>query len=118
MMHIHSKHVHFVGVPAQGTWKLIDELEDPELKDLASRLPQTILHSCANNTVKKYLGAFRRWKFWAIGHNLSPIPARPHKFALYLQFIGETKGSKSGLQCCVLGAPYCRSASSTFRLLC
>ena len=92
------QHINFVGVLAQGTWKLIDQLEDPELKDLASRLPQTILHSRASNTVKKYLGAFRRWKLWAVGHNLSPIPARPHEFALYLQYIGETKGSKSAAE--------------------
>ena len=85
----------FVGVLSQGTWKLLDELENPELKDLASRLPNTILHSRANSTVKKYLGAFRRWKLWAMEHNLVPIPAKPHEFVLYLQYIGETKKSRS-----------------------
>jgi len=59
----------------------MDELEDPDLKDLASRQPQTILCSRANNTVSKFLGAFRRWKNWAIEHHLSPIPAKPHEFA-------------------------------------
>ena len=41
------------GVLMQGAWKLIDQLEDPDLRDLASRLPQTILHSRADSTVKK-----------------------------------------------------------------
>jgi len=39
-------------------------LTHPELKDLANRLPDIILHSRANNTVKKYLGTFRGWKRW------------------------------------------------------
>ena len=73
-------------------------LEDPELKDLASRLPHTIMHSRADSTVKKYCGAFRRWKTWAVVHKLPPIPARPHEFALYLQFIGEQSGSKSAAE--------------------
>ena len=77
---------------------MLDNLENPDLKELAGRLPQTILQSHANNTVRKDLGAFRRWKTWASGHNLSPIPAKPHKFALYLQFVGDTKGSKSAVE--------------------
>jgi len=86
------------GVLMQGAWKLIDQLEDPDLRDLASRLPQTILHSRADSTVKKYLGAFRRWKLWAGQHNLTPIPAKPHEFSLYLQHIGESKKSKSAAE--------------------
>jgi len=88
----------FTGIRQEGTWKLIDELEDPELKVLASRLPNTILHSQAASTVKKYLGAFRRWKAWATSHNLVPVPAKPHELALYLQHLGDTKKSKSGLR--------------------
>ena len=44
---------------------LLKELEDPELKGLASRLPTTILYSWADSTSKKYLNAFKRWKNWA-----------------------------------------------------
>ena len=53
-------HVHSLGIPAQGSWKLLDELEDPELKVLASKLPNTVLHSQADSTVKKYLGGIQR----------------------------------------------------------
>ena len=84
-----------VGILAQGSW---NEIEDPELKDLASRLPNTILHSCADNTVKKYRGAFRRWKTWAVAHKLIPIPAKLHEFVLYLQYLGEKSGSKSAAE--------------------
>jgi len=38
-------YIYFADVLSQGPWKLLDELE---LQDLASRLPQTILHSRAN----------------------------------------------------------------------
>ena len=71
------------------------DLEDPELKALAQRLPATILHSRTDSTVKKYLGAFRRWKTWATSHNLVPIPAKPHEVALYLQHLGDKTHSKS-----------------------
>jgi len=69
------------GVLIQGAWKLVDQLKDPDLRDLASRLLQTILYSRANSTVKKYFGAFKRWKLWAVQHNLTPIPAKPHEFS-------------------------------------
>ncbi|XP_065904717.1 integrase/recombinase xerD homolog isoform X3 [Dysidea avara] len=86
------------GLPREGTWKLLDELHDPVLKDLASRLPNTILHSRASSTVKKYLGAYRRWKSWAVSHRLPPFPAKPQHFVLYLQHLGETIKSKSAVE--------------------
>ena len=87
-----------VSILAQGTWKLINEIEDPELKDLSSRLPNTTLHSCVDNTVKKYRGVFRRWKTWEVAHKLIPIPAKPHEVVLYLQYLGEKSGSKSAAE--------------------
>ena len=76
----------------------MDELEDPELKVLASKLPNTVLHSRADNTVKKYLGAFRRWKTWAVTHHLEPIPVKPHLLALYLQHLAEQSKSKAAVE--------------------
>jgi len=43
------------GILLQGPWKPLDELESPELKDLAIRLPRSILHSHADSTVKYIL---------------------------------------------------------------
>ena len=31
-------------------------------------------------------------------HKLQPIPARPHEFALYLQYVGEQSASKSAIK--------------------
>lgn len=79
-------------VRAQGSWRFLEELEDPELKALASKLPATIIQRRVDSTVSKYLQAFRRWKTWASAKSLQVIPAKPHHFAVYLQHLGgETK---------------------------
>ena len=90
--------LYFAGVLSQGSWLLLNELEDPELKVLASKLPSTILHSRADSTTRKYLGAFRRWKVWATSHSLASVPAKPHEVALYLQHLAEESGSKSAVE--------------------
>ena len=87
--------MYLAGVLSQGSWMLLNEMEDPELRELVSKLPTTILHSRANSTTKKYLGAFRWWKVWATSHMLIPIPTRPHEVALYLQHLADESGSKS-----------------------
>ena len=87
-----------LGILSEGSWKLLSELKDPELKELASRLPATILHSRADSTVKKYLGAYRRWKTWATAHRLDPDPAKPHEFVLYLQHLSEETSSKAAVE--------------------
>ena len=46
------------GMTAVGTWKDLDALEDPNLRKLAAKLPDTIVRSRADSTVGKYLGAF------------------------------------------------------------
>lgn len=84
-----------LGFLKQGSWKLLDELDGLELKDLADKLPSTILHSHADNTVKKYLRTFRRWNTWVATHKLSSLPAKPHGLALYLQHLSEKIRSKA-----------------------
>ena len=96
LLHVHG--LCSADVLVHGSWTLMKDLEDPELKELAGRLPHTILHSRADSTVKKYCGAFKRWKIWAASHKLLAIPAKPHEFALYLQFIGEHSVSKSAVE--------------------
>jgi len=77
---------------------MLKDVDDPELKVLASKLPSTILHSRADSTVQKYLRAYRKWKVWAIAHKLNPVPAKPHKSVLHLQHIGEMTSSKSAVE--------------------
>lgn len=88
----------YADIVSQGTWSLLKELEDPDLKGLASRLPTTILHSRADSMVKKYLRAFKRWKSWAIQYKFDSIPAKPHQFVLYLQHLSEVSQSKSAVE--------------------
>ena len=90
--------IYLEGVFSQGSWMLLSDLEDPELKILASKLPSTILHSLADSTIKKYLGAFRRWKTWATFHSLVSIPTKSQEVALYLQHVAEETRSKSAAE--------------------
>ena len=79
-------------------WPLF-ESEDPELQELARHLPTTVLQSKVNSTAKKYLGAIRRWKQWALSHNLKTFPVTfNHLVALYLQHVGETAQTKSAVE--------------------
>ena len=80
-----------VEVLTQGAWTGLGELEDPELRGLG-------VHSRADSTVKKYLGAFRRWKLWAFQHNMPSLLAKDSQIALYLQSLGEKSQSKSAVE--------------------
>ena len=84
-----------VDVLAQGNWKLLQELDNPELKQLGSKLSNTILQSRADSTATKYLRAFKSWKTWASSHKLHSLPAIPHQFALYLQQLAKESKSRS-----------------------
>ena len=59
---------------------------------MAEALPDTVLHSRADDTTKKYLYAFQRWRQWA-----AVFPVQEVHFALYLQHLGETVKSKFAL---------------------
>ena len=85
-------------IMSQGSWRLLDELEDPEVKVLASKLSSTVLHSQADRTIKKYLGAYRGWKIWEVSHKLDPIPVKPHHLTLYLQHLAEISKSKAAVE--------------------
>ena len=79
-------------------WNMLKDLEDPDLKELAAKLPDTILHSRADSTVTKYLGAFKRWKTWAKQHGMTAMPAKEVHVALYLQHLGDTSQSKAAVE--------------------
>ncbi|XP_065916352.1 integrase/recombinase xerD homolog isoform X1 [Dysidea avara] len=89
---------HSVDIYSQGVWAAVKEVEDPELRELADKLPNTILHSRANSTVKKYLAAYKRWKSWAKRYGMPAIPAKEHHVGLYLQHLADTVGSKSAVE--------------------
>ena len=82
-----------------GVWQELAELKDPELRRLAESLPETVLHSRADSTTKKYLNAFQRWKTWAVERQeVTVFPVQEVHFALYLQHVGEASRSKSAVE--------------------
>ena len=102
-------------VSSHGMWPLLEEIQDPELKGLADKLPEklpeTVLKSRADSITKKYLGAFRRWKQWALNHGAKSFPLDGKYLALYLQYIGETSGSKSAVEEAVHAIAWIHSAA-------
>ena len=82
----------------EGTWNVLKELEDPYLKELAEKLPDTILHSRADSTVTKYLRAFKRWKTWASQYGMTALPAKDYQVALYLQHLGDNLQSRAAVE--------------------
>ena len=76
-------------------WQELDKIDDPELKELATILPTVVLSSRAPSTVKKYSGAFLRWKKWLTQKfEADCCPAKPIQVSLYLTYL-ITKSSTS-----------------------
>ena len=90
--------VPLIEILSQGTWSLLKEVQDPEHKELAQSLLDTILHSRADSTVRKYLGAFKRWKSWASERQIASMPAKDHHVALYIQFLADSTKSRSAIE--------------------
>jgi len=85
-------------VLSSGSWKSLQSQQDPKLQHLADGLISSALRGKAPATTMKYLGGFRRWKAWALDHKLQAFPASESNVVLYLQHLGETKGSKSAVE--------------------
>ena len=83
---------------SQAVWTEVKDMEDPELQQLAGKLPQTVMHSRADSTVRKYLGAYKRWKRWALEYCLPVMPAKEHYVGLYLQHVANTVASKLAVE--------------------
>ena len=74
-------------------------MQDPEIKGLVTSLKSSVLASRVPATMNKYLGAFLRWKHWAKAHReVAVFPVKETEFALYLQHLGDTTGSKSTVE--------------------
>ena len=81
---------------SQGIWPDIQSLEDPELKELAESLPSIVLQCKAPAMVKKYSGAFNRWKRWK--PSVAIFPAKPLQVALYLSFLIKSAKTSSPVE--------------------
>ena len=84
---------------ASGVWRELADLQDPEFRRLAESLPDTVMHSRADSTTRKYMYAFQRWKAWAVERcEVTVFPVQEVHFALYLQHLGEVSSSKSAVE--------------------
>ena len=87
------------GVIRSGAWPLLSNLEDPELRRLAKALPTKVLRSKADNTTKKYLGAYQHWKTWADARQGVPsFPVQELHLVLYMQHLSESTESKAAVE--------------------
>ena len=75
----------------QGIWKEVAAIDDPELRELAGALPSLALQGKAPSTVKKYSGAFCRWRKWISSKRALSVslPPKPLHLALYLSFLAQ-----------------------------
>ena len=79
-------------------WAILEDLKDPDLRQLVEALPGTVLQSRADSKTKKYLGAYKHWKQWATEYKLPAFPATEHHIVLYLQHLAETTKSKAAAE--------------------
>ena len=90
---------HSPDVFSQGTRLDLQSIEDPELRDLASTLPSIVIPGKAPATIKKYGGAFGRWKRWATDHpKVLVLPAKPMYVALYLSYLAQVAKTPAPLE--------------------
>lgn len=73
-------------------------MHNPELKQLTSHLPDTVLAARADSTTRKYQGVVELSKKRATEKGLVGFPVEATEFALYLQHIGETSRSKAAVE--------------------
>ncbi|KAL5463210.1 hypothetical protein EMCRGX_G032089 [Ephydatia muelleri] len=84
---------------AAGVWSRLADLKDPELQWLAREVPDTLLSGKADSTVRKYIGAFQRWKLWAEARlGVPSFPAQEAHIVLYLQHLSQSVQSKSAIE--------------------
>lgn len=88
-----------VDVQGAEAWFQLSTLQDAELKDLARSLIGTVLESRAASTTKKYYYAINRWRQWAASkEEISEFPIIDCQFALYLQHMALSVGSKAAIE--------------------
>ena len=76
----------FLDIFASEAWSQLKNLETAYLQELASALPETVLQSKADSTVKCYNAGWQRWQKWsAENFGKTELPANHMHVALYLQ---------------------------------
>lgn len=77
-------------------WRRIQQIQDPELKELSEWLPFSVYSCHADSTNKKYKYMFNRWKDWAVKFDgVSCVPADCLYVTLFVIHIARTTSSAS-----------------------
>lgn len=86
-----------IDVFSHGSWSELSDVTDPELRELAGALPLLALQGRAPTTVKKYAGAFCRWRRWASEKSeiTASLPPKPIHIALYLSFLVQRSNTSA-----------------------
>ena len=87
-----------------GIWDDLTGVSSPHLQSLVGELQDAVLSAKAASTTRKYMGAFNRWKRWAIQFpEIKPFPASPLHISLYIADLKKSASSKSTIEAAVYG---------------
>ena len=75
-----------------------DDVTTRDFQDLMTKLPRYLIKCRSNNTNKKYLGYFKRWKNFMLARNRTYVPAEPIHVALFIVHLLENKVSNSCIE--------------------
>ncbi|VDI82350.1 Hypothetical predicted protein [Mytilus galloprovincialis] len=82
-----------------GRWTEFHKEKDKSLKGLLFKLPEIVLKSKAQNTVKKYNYAFRSWCKWCKNYDsVNSMPATDYHVSLYLIYLMQNECSSSKIE--------------------
>ena len=82
------------------------ELENQSLAGLVVHLPRFIINSREDATVKAYFYGHGQWRDWAQWHHLTPTPADPLSFALFMLYKFQMGSSYSACRVVFYGVKY------------
>ncbi|CAG2214886.1 unnamed protein product [Mytilus edulis] len=82
-------------------WESLKHFSNPDLKALTVSLCSVVTASKSENTLKKYKGYFKRFKYWCLKYNLPFLPTTVCTVAIYLNYLIQ-----SGVSTAVLNAAY------------
>ena len=69
-----------------------------ESADKGKALVAIAMNSRTELTVKKYTGAWTRWKQWAEARSFRPLPAQPLELCEYIHLVAEGRRSKAAAE--------------------
>ncbi|CAC5425641.1 unnamed protein product [Mytilus coruscus] len=82
-------------------WESLKQFSNPDLKALTVSLCSVVTASKSENTLNKYKGYFKRFKYWCLKYNLPFLPTTVCTVAIYLNYLIQ-----SGVSTAVLNAAY------------